>query len=51
MLGNIGSSREVTFYADGDGDYRPKFDWMAKDLPKPDEGVKRTYGDFFFDAG
>lgn len=24
-LGNIGSSREVTLYADGDGDFRPKF--------------------------
>ena len=25
QLGNIGSSRKVTFYADGDGDFRPKF--------------------------
>jgi hypothetical protein len=24
-LGNIGSSRKVTLYSDGDGDFRPKF--------------------------
>lgn len=27
VLGNLGSSRWVRFYADGDGDYRPKFEW------------------------
>ena len=26
-LGNIGSSRTIKFYSDGDGDFRPKFDW------------------------
>ena len=26
-LGKIGSSRRVTFYADGDGDCRPQFKW------------------------
>ena len=25
-LGNIGSSRMISFYADGDGDFRPKFE-------------------------
>ncbi len=24
-LGNVGSSRNIAFYADGDGDFRPKF--------------------------
>ena len=26
-LGGIGSSRRVTLYSDGDGDFRPKFEW------------------------
>ena len=26
-LGNIGSSKNVVFYSDGDGDFRPKFEW------------------------
>ena len=25
-LGNIGSSKKVGIYSDGDGDFRPKFD-------------------------
>lgn len=32
-LGNIGSSRNLTFYSDGDGDFRPKFTW-DESLPK-----------------
>lgn len=44
-LGNIGSSRPVTFFSDGDGDFQPKFnadiDWEYKE-PRED-GV--------FDAG
>ena len=56
-LGNIGASREITFYADGDGDYRPKFKWDKK-LPEParavDEDPKRKSppdDGYFFDAG
>lgn len=26
-LGNIGSSRTISFFSDGDGDFRPKFEW------------------------
>jgi len=26
QLGSMGSSREITFYADGDGDFRPQFE-------------------------
>ncbi len=26
-LGNVGSSRMVTLFSDGDGDFRPKFQW------------------------
>lgn len=50
-LGSRGSSREVTFYADGDGDFRPKFSW-PDDLPAPVEPTEtKPNGDTFFDAG
>ncbi len=38
-LGNLGSSRWVGFYSDGDGDYRPKFEW-DKGLPVPAPPLK-----------
>lgn len=48
-LGRIGSSRKVTFYSDGDGDFRPAFTWnvdikTAGPRWEPD-------GNAFFDAG
>jgi hypothetical protein len=46
-LGNIGSSRQVSLYADGDGDFRPKFSWNET-LPTP---AKPENDDFSFDAG
>ena len=30
QLGDLGSSRRLSFYSDGDGDYRPKFSWNIK---------------------
>jgi len=50
QLGGNGSSRNVTFYADGDGDYRPKFTWddQSINIAKP---VTYKSGDTFFDAG
>lgn len=65
-LGQVGSSRSLTFYADGDGDFHPKFeivferkelDSLAQGLvqaePKEsrDMGLVFTEGDRFFDAG
>lgn len=49
-LGKVGSSRYVTFMADGDGDFRPKFKW---DESLPSNAVARTDkdGDRFYDAG
>lgn len=47
-LGGLGSSRTVSFYADGDGDYRPKFEWNEK-LPEPASPTKPN--DYMFDAG
>lgn len=32
-LGAIGSSRYVAFHADGDGNFRPKFDFVDVDVP------------------
>lgn len=32
-LGAIGSSRYLAFYADGDGTFRPKFDFKDVDVP------------------
>jgi len=45
-LGNIGASRKVTIYADGDGDFRPKFEadieWHKVE-PIRDVGGERLY--------
>lgn len=50
QLGSLGSSREVTFYADGDGDFRPKFEW-DKELSSDAKPVRNNSGDAMFDAG
>jgi len=49
-LGHIGGSRMISFYADGDGDFRPKFKWneVLKDDVKP---IKDDNGNKTFDAG
>lgn len=49
-LGKIGSSRDVTLYADGDGDFRPRFEWPAG-LPEPAEPYLDKNGHAQFDAG
>lgn len=47
QLGSRGSSRIVSLYADGDGDFRPKFQWKgtlsAEAKPVKDDGGNRTY--------
>ena len=50
-LGSIGSTRLVTFFADGDGDFRPTFE--CEDLTINTAEPARTYssGDTLFDAG
>lgn len=52
-LGKQGSSREVTFYADGDGDFRPKFKCLQSNepLPTPTKAAREHNGDTFWDAG
>lgn len=50
-LGNIGATRVVRFYSDGDGDYNPKFTW-ADNLPAPADGTGNPDGDdMIWDAG
>jgi hypothetical protein len=50
QLGSLGSSRNVTFYVDGDGDFHPKFSWPA-DLPEPAKSISERNGDRTYDAG
>lgn len=48
QLGSLGSSRQVTLFADGDGDFRPKFEW-DKTLPEP--AKSQTSETYYYDAG
>lgn len=50
QLGSMGSSRTVSFYADGDGDFSPKFKW-DENLPAKAKPVKDNNGDRTYDAG
>ena len=50
QLGSQGSSRNVTLYADGDGDFRPKFTW-DESLPSNVKPIKDVDGDRTYDAG
>jgi len=49
-LGNMGSSREVALYADGDGDFRPKFEW-DESLSSDAKPTRDKNGDVLYDAG
>lgn len=49
-LGGIGSSRKVCFCADGDGDFRPKFQWSPA-LSSESKPIKDDNGDRLYDAG
>ncbi len=46
QLGGLGGSREVGIYSDGDGDFRPKFNFSidaAVVKPKSDDKGNRLY--------
>jgi len=49
-LGAMGGSRTISFYSDGDGDFRPKFEWDSE-LEVRINGASDKNGDRFFDAG
>lgn len=48
-LGKIGSSRNVTLYSDGDGDFRPEFEFDIEH--KIESPVKDDFGHRIYDAG
>ena len=47
QLGGLGGSRMVSFYSDGDGDFRPIFEWdptlQSSGVPIKDDKGNRTY--------
>jgi hypothetical protein len=60
FYGKVGSSRLLTFFSDGDGDYRPKFEFDVADeivlFDRPDVETRTVdphfgEGDWFYDAG
>lgn len=48
-LGGIGSSRKTAIYADGDGDFRPRFEF-DQEIPEV-EPANEHDGNTFYDAG
>jgi len=50
QLGGLGGSRTISFYSDGDGDFRPKFKW-DESLPADGKPIKDDNGDRTYDAG
>ena len=51
--GGVGHSAVLAFYADGDGDYRPRFEWDTDIGPADgyrDDGNVR-HPEVFYDAG
>lgn len=50
QLGELGGSRKISFYSDGDGDFRPKFKW-DKTLDSDAKPIEDSDGDRYFDAG
>lgn len=49
-LGQVGMSREVTFFADGDGDFRTKFEF-PEGLPEASPPIDEQNGNRYYDAG
>lgn len=50
QLGGLGGSRKVGIYSDGDGDFRPKFEWDATLVSDAKPAVDND-GDRIYDAG
>ena len=52
LCGSVGMSRVTSFFADGDGDFRIKFDVTSdSEIPKPAGPVEDFNGTQLFDAG
>lgn len=41
-LGHTGSTRTIQFFCDGDGEFRPKFNWDTTGMPEPDKYLKTS---------
>ena len=50
-LGNLGGSRFVAIYSDGDGDFRPKFKWPENIPDTTTALVTKEIEAIVFDAG
>jgi len=50
QIGNIGASRRVSIYSDGDGDFNPKFKFLGVDV-EPAPPVEDKHGHRLYDAG
>ena len=54
QLGSMGASRKVALYADGDGDFHPKFKFRRKGfkkLPEVAKPIEDNNGNRLYDAG
>lgn len=49
-LGSAGMSREVAIYADGDGDFHPKFKWDDSLISDVEPSINYD-GNHLYDAG
>ena len=47
--GSLGCSRTLSFYSDGDGDFRPKFEFDVE--VEEADPIRDSDGDCFYDAG
>ncbi len=50
QLGDLGSSRKISFYSDGDGDFRPKFN-MSVPFKRVPPVMGQDSGAHYYDAG
>jgi hypothetical protein len=50
LYGSWGCSRMLSFYSDGDGDFRPTFKWLVT-LPSDAKPVRELDGHKTWDAG
>lgn len=48
-LGDVGSSRQVSIFSDGDGDFRPRFGWDIDSIVA--DPTLNSTGDAYYDAG
>ncbi len=50
LMGSWGCTRIIRFVSDGDGDFRPTFEWSS-DLPVSTEYDEKDFDERVYDAG